>query len=256
MNAYFNISPQYKTFSKNLLQIFAIGDRKIFTAFKKADIPEHLGKIHLEKLIENNILIKEYSREKPIEKKHPKQKLKKNLRRYRIQHKIKFAKPFFRFWFRYCEPNIDLLEKKEFSKILKLIENDFENYVSFTYEELSNELIKHKFKDYEETGSYWDKNIELDILTTLKDGRVIVGECKWKNSKICKKTLTSLQKKCAVAGIEANYYALFSKSGFSNELLKNRDNNILLFDLDDLKEWAGAKPAYRKREKVPYSFEF
>ncbi len=207
-------------------------------------------------MIKNRIVKKEYSREKPIKKSHPKQKLKKNLRKYRISHKIRFEKPFFRFWFRYIEPNINDLEENNFEKVLKLIQSDFENFVSLTYEELSNELIKDRFTNILSTGSYWDIKIELDILTALEDGKIVVGECKWKNSKICKKTLTSLQKKCKVANIEADFFALFSKSGFSNELLKNRDKNILLFDLEDLKEWAGREAPYRKKEKIPYSFEF
>ena len=93
-------------------------------------------------------------------------------------------------------------------------------------------------------------------MASLENGEIIVGECKWKNSKICKKTLTSLQKKCKVAEIDAKFYALFSKSGFSNELLKNRDKNILLFDLEDLKDWAGREAPYKKKEKIPYSYEF
>ncbi|WP_281951098.1 DUF234 domain-containing protein [Nitrosophilus kaiyonis] len=198
---------------------------------------------------------KEYSREN-LPKKQPKQKLKKNLRKYRISHKIKFEKPFFRFWFRYIEPNLKDLKEKNFTKIMTIIEKDFDNYVSLTYEELSNEIIKDKFKNFITSGSYWDRKVELDILASLENGEIIVGECKWKNSKICKKTLTSLQKKCKIAQIDVNYYALFSKSGFSNELLKNKEKNILLFDLEDLKEWAGREAPYKKKEKVPYSFEF
>lgn len=206
-------------------------------------------------MIKNDILIKEYSREEPIKKSHPKQKIKKSLRNYHISHKIRFKKPFFRFWFRYIEPNASYIETKNFQKILNDIESDLENFVSLIYEELSNELIKERFKNIISTGSYWDKKIELDILTFLENGQIIVGECKWKNSKICKKTLTSLQKKCKIVQIEPDYFALFSKSGFSNELLKNREKNILLFDLEDLKEWS-IKTPYRKKEKIPYSFEF
>ncbi|BCD68327.1 hypothetical protein NitYY0918_C1238 [Nitratiruptor sp. YY09-18] len=132
---------------------------------------------------------------------------------------------------------------------------DLDNFVSLTFEELSNELLKEKFPQAISSGSYWDRKIELDILLELPDGEIIVGECKWKNSKICKKTLTSLQKKAVVSNIEPTYYALFSKSSFSNELLKNKDPKILLFDLEDFKEWSQQKP-YKKRQKTPYSFEF
>ncbi len=116
-------------------------------------------------------------------------------------------------------------------------------------------MIKERFSNIESSGSYWDQKIELDILITLENGQTIVGECKWKNSKICKKTLTSLIKKCEIANINPDIYALFSKSGFSNELLKHPMENLLLFDLEDLMEWAG-KSRRRKKEKIPYAFEF
>ena len=242
--------------SSKILQILAIGDRKIDNAIKKSGINRFEAKKIIKNLIDKNILIKEYSREEPIKKIHPKQKIKKSLKRYHISHKIKFKNPFFRFWFRYIQPNIKDIKEENFQKILKNIEEDFENFISFIFEELSNELIKERFNDILSTGSYWDKKVELDILTFFEGGKVLVGECKWKNSKICKKTLTSLQKKCKVANIDVDIFALFSKSGFSNGLLKKKDKNLLLFDLEDLKEWSTKKSPYRKKEKLPYSFEF
>jgi hypothetical protein len=32
-----------------------------------------------------------------------------------------------------------------------------------------------------------------------------------------------------------DYYLLFSKSGFSNELLKSKDKDLILFDIEDFK---------------------
>ncbi len=240
---------------KHLLSTFAIGDRKIDNAIRKSFVKEREGYRHLENLLRQNIIKKEYSREKIPPKTHPKQKRKKELRNYKIQNKVKFSKPFYRFWFRYIYPAKDLLEQREYHKVLDFIMNDIENYISLIFEDLSNELLKERFPNYLSSGSYWDRRVELDLLLELENGKIVVGECKWKNSKICKKTLTSLQKKSKIAGIEADYFALFSKSSFSNELLKSKERNLLLFDLEDFKEWSSEK-SYRKREKKPYSFEF
>ena len=62
---------------------------------------------------------------------------------------------------------------------------------------------------------------------------MIAGECKWKNQRISKNILNKLEKKCEVGNLKVDYYALFSKSGFSNELLRNRPDNLLLFDSND-----------------------
>lgn len=62
----------------------------------------------------------------------------------------------------------------------------------------------------------------------------ILGECKYKDRTVCKNELTKLKMKAAESGIKVDVYALFSKSGFSKELLSMQDDNLLLFDLGDL----------------------
>jgi len=44
--------------------------------------------------------------------------------------------------------------------------------------------------------------------------------------------LTKLKDKASQSGIKVDAYALFSKSGFSNELLGLESETLLLFDLD------------------------
>ncbi len=248
-----SIRPDFTDQEKLLLSALATGDRKIDSAIKKSSLLETQGHKSLESLVQEGVIQKEHSRERPPQKSHPKQKLKKSLRRYRIQHKAKFAKPFHRFWFRYIYPSWDLLEASHYEKVLRFILSDRDNFVSYIFEELCNEMIQERFG--QNSGSYWDKKVELDILLDLPNGKKVVGECKWKNSKICKKTLTSLQKKCEILNLDVEYFALFSKSSFSNELLKTKSKNLLLFDLEDFKEWS-RQSTYKKREKTPYSFEF
>ncbi len=237
----------------NLLINLAWGDRKINSAIKKSLINENIGKQRIEFFEKIGLIKKEFSREEQP-KKSKYQKQKKYLRKYRISHKIVFNKPFYRFWFRYIEPNINALKEGKYKSIIKIIKKDFGNFLSYIYEQFCNEMLKEQFL-IKTIGSYWDRNVEIDILAYLEKDLIIAGECKWKNSKICKKTLTSLQKKCKIANIKADYFALFSKSGFSNELL-NKANEILLFDLEDIKEWSGRKPEYKQPEKKPYVFPF
>ncbi len=241
--------------NEHLLSLFATGDRKIDSAIKKSFAHEGEGYRNFYELLRQNLIITEFSREKLPPKIHPKQKRKKHLRRYRVQNKVRFQKPFLRFWYRYIYPSLNLLAQKQYDRVLEFIIEDLDNFVSLTFEELSNELLLERFPEAVSSGSYWDHKVEIDILLELPNAEVIVGECKWKNSKICKKTLTSLQKKSAIAGYRPTYYALFSKSSFSNELLTSNERQLLLFDLEDFKEWSEKRP-YKKREKKPYSFEF
>ncbi len=82
-------------------------------------------------------------------------------------------------------------------------------------------------------GSYWDKNSEFDILAKREDNKIILGECKYKNRKICKNELSKLKLKAKESNIDVDIYTLFSKNGFSNELLNSNIHNLLLFELKD-----------------------
>ena len=97
-------------------------------------------------------------------------------------------------------------------------------------------MLQYVKSDIIECGSYWDRFNELDLLAKSSKGIVYAGECKWKNHKINTSILNKLKKKVEIMGIEADYYVLFSKSGFSNELLKLKDKNVILFDLQKFKE--------------------
>ncbi len=58
-----------------------------------------------------------------------------------------------------------------------------------------------------------------------------MGECKYKDRTVCKNELTKLKQKVAESNIKVDVYALFSKFGFSKELLQMSDEKLLLFDL-------------------------
>lgn len=218
---------------ENLLHIVANNDNRDLNALKKAKINEFEGKDIYNRLFELNILKREFSREKPIVKIHPKQKLKREYRRYRIENRVKFKIPFLRFYFTFLYPHKELIEEKRYDEVLTIIEAKFEEYISFTFEDISNEFIMEKFNLSEKhVGGYWDKKIEVDLLANAKDS-VIIGECKWKNHKICKNILNTLKKKCKISNLQVDKFALFSKSGFSKELEKEKD--ILLYDLNAFK---------------------
>jgi hypothetical protein len=52
---------------------------------------------------------------------------------------------------------------------------------------------------------------------------------------VSKNTLNKLKKVGIKAGIRADYFALFSKNGFSKELENSKDKNLLLYDLESFK---------------------
>lgn len=214
------------------LHRLATGTRKHYSIYK--DVSQPRGREIYKILYDMHIIEKEYTREKPLLKHLG--PLKKEFRGYKREDKIRFSKEYYRFWYTFIYPNIADLEKNEYNQTLTVIDENLDYFISSYFEELSNTLIEYIYQDQvKELGGYWDKNVEIDLLVKLKDGRQITGECKWKNHKVSKNILNKLKKVTDKAQIRADYYALFSKNGFSKELEKGEDKQVLLYDLHSFK---------------------
>jgi len=217
---------------EKFLYRLAVGNRKTYSVYKN-DISHYRGKTIYKILFQNNIVEKELSREKPSFIFHKRRK--REFRGYQVEDKIKFVKNFDRFWFVFVYPFKSDLEEERYDVVLKNIEENLDYFISLNFEYLSNTLLKTR-KNIVEYGSYWDKYVEFDLLAKEEDGTTYIGECKWTNHKVNGSILNKLKKKCAKAGFDVDYYVLFSKSGFSNELLKSKDKDLILYDIDDFKE--------------------
>ncbi|CZE47521.1 DUF234 domain-containing protein [Campylobacter geochelonis] len=189
----------------------------------------------LNELFRNGFLILEKSREKKPTPKCKNEKLPRELRRYTVHDKVHFKSHFMRFWFRFIQPNLALLEAGKIDEILEIIRDDFDNYCSLGFELLSANLLKKHFKNHDmEIYSFWTKEFEMDIFADY-DGDFIVGEVKYKERKVCKNLLNLLELKCEKLKIKPKFIALFSKSGFSKELTTLKRDDLLLFEMEDFK---------------------
>ncbi len=233
------VSPSYliDTPYRELLVAVARGDGKFYSVLRKAKLSESAGEEIVKELISLGVLKVEYSRESPL-KVHPKHKLPKEQRAYRIQDKLRFTQPFMRFWFGFVTYYRKDLALGAGSKFLENFEKHYERLRALVYGQLCDDLLLKHYEDKESiisSGSYWNIYSEFDILAVTKSKKIILGECKYKDRTVCKNELTKLKQKAAESGIKVDVYALFSKSGFSKELLGMKDENLLLFDLNDLK---------------------
>lgn len=211
----------------------ARSDRKKFSVNKI--LPQNMTNRVYAKLFSKDFLVLEKSQEKPRVK-NKRQILKKSERAYKIEDKIHFNSHFSRFWFRFIEPNLSLLKEGRSEEILELIRREFDEYASLGFELLSGELMAKKLGlDGILLSSFWSKNIELDMLFSI-NGKIIVGEAKYKERKICKNVLNLVLHKCERLGIKPDIVALFSKSGFSNELLGLKDERLRLYEIKDYEE--------------------
>jgi len=224
--------------NKRLLRALAIGDRRIFSAFNRAGLNNANGGSALNYLEEKGLVSIEYSREEPAKSLNPKGKLKREVARHRISHKVLFTQPFVRFWFYFIAPHTKDILSYNYDNLFKDFAIRQNSYTSLVFEELSEILLNYHIRESQllSSGSYWDANVEIDILTITQDEKIYVAECKWKNHKVNKKELTKLLEKCEKLDIKPTQVALFSKRGFSKELKSKAGKDLALYSAPDFKE--------------------
>lgn len=231
-NQILELTTQEKQYAR-LLTTLARGDRRIFSAFNKSGLTNLSGGLSLKHLQNTGVLEAEYSREEPADKRGD--KLKREVARHRISHKMRFTSPFLRFWFYFISPMRTYIEEGNYEKVIENFKQHHQSFVGYTYEELSNEMMKLKCADLNliDSGSYWDRHVEIDLMATTSRGKLILGECKWKNHKMNKKELNRLMEKCEKVSFEPDYILLFAKRGFSKELLSLRNEHLQLYACED-----------------------
>lgn len=216
--------------SAKALHILAKNSRKRYSINKQ--LGHFAASFTMNKLLERGFLQIEKSKEEKIKRKKG-QKLKKALRKYTIQDKVLFRNNFLRFFAYFLQPNENLILNKAYDELLAKIKKEFKHYQSLCFEGLGRELLESKFK-INSISSFWSNDVEIDLF--YKDSKLtVLGEVKFKDKKICKNIFNSLQNKAKILNLKPDYFVIFSKSGFSSELIKNKEANLLLFDFDELK---------------------
>ncbi len=208
-----------------LLSAIAVGDRREYSAFKRAGVTRVQGEESINFLIQNGLLLLDTSKDKPVNEDEE------------VSDKLLFTLPFMRFWFCAISPYYKGIKEGDYTEMKERWLNMQAEFSKFIYERLVMELLKKSFMEDSITmlGSYWDKSIEIDILARTKSGKFIAGACKYTKAKSNKSELTKLKEKCQQAELNIDIFVLFSKNGFSTELKKEKSENLKLYTLKNLK---------------------
>lgn len=216
----------------SLLSGIASGDGRIHSALKRARLSRSEGERAVDDMCDMGFLTLESSLEAPP-------------RDEKIDEKLNFSLPFMRFWFSFISPYFKGIKEGDYKEVKESFINRKSEFLNLVFEKLSSELLKKSFKEdpVVEVGSYWDRDVEIDILAKTKSGKIVAGSCKYSNAKANKNELTKLKEKCEKAELTPDIFVLFSKSGFSNELKNEKGADLKLYALknfrvlvDDLSE--------------------
>jgi hypothetical protein len=150
----------------------------------------------------------------------------------------KISDNFFVFWFQYIFPYKSYLEMDNYNYVLEKmfsglkyddnVNSGFKSIVAQVYERVAVELLvawQNNFFALERVGRYWDSDLEIDVVGfSTAEKKIIFGECKWSEKPVGINIYEELKKKAAKVEWNINdrkeYYILFSKSGFTAEMVK------------------------------------
>lgn len=211
-----------------ILTAIATGDRREHSAFKKVNIGREDGEEVVDFLIKDGFLKFDKSVEKPIDEKDG------------ISDKLLFITPFMRFWFAVISPMYKSIKEGDYNEVTKRWEGMKAEFTTLIYHQLLMEFLALSLKDEFEgdpiecIGSYYDKNVQIDILIKRKSGALFAGSCKYGKQKMNKSELTKLKEDCAKAELDVDTFILYSKNKFSSELKKEKGEYLRLLSLRNL----------------------
>jgi len=153
---------------------------------------------------------------------------------------------FFNFWFRLIFRNRSLLEEGRIKEVISQLKITLplllsENYEKVAGEILFNAIMDRKVKvDFTNYGRWWNNNQEIDLVAINRiKNEILFGEVKWSNKQVGTDIYRDLKEKAQ--SVEwgktgrKEYFALFSKSGFTKAMKEKADKDgIFLFHKDKL----------------------
>ena len=227
-----------------IIQAIAMGCNSFNEIMQRADIEKSKLSVYLKKLIELNIVEKEYPALSG-----DKEKTSSSKGNYEL------TDHFFHFWFAFAYSNLSLLEMDDPEAVWEdHIKENLHSFASKAFEKICIEymFVLNKSKKlpfrFSSISRWWGKvtkiddngkpvstSEEIDILAHDKSKEnYILGECKFTNEKFDMGQLKKLQNKLQLNG--KIYYYLFSLNGFTDAVIEaaKATDNIVLITPEDI----------------------
>lgn len=186
---------------------------------------------YLTALIDLEIIEKQYPLDAPDRKKVI----------YRLKDNL------FAFWYRFIPKALSLIEMGFAEETYeKMIEPYFSDYFGYIFEDISTQYLLRKNREkklpqvFHRFGKWWGQDPikktaeEIDIVAS-NDHMALFAECKWRNQKMSLRVFETLKYKSQLTQKNKDkIYYLFSKSGFTMDLVRLQNNDLGLVSVDDI----------------------
>ncbi len=154
--------------------------------------------------------------------------------------------PYLRFYFRFMEPNLELIEQDQTQLLWERIREQFRAFIGqTTWEELSRQWVQMQANRgalplaVERVGSHWSSDAQMDVVAiNWRDKAILLGECKWGLQPTDRAVIRELIDKAPRVAPGEDWqvhYAYFSRAGFTDAARDQaRSNDAMLVDLSRL----------------------
>lgn len=169
-------------------------------------------------------------------------------RRTTTRSRYHLRDPYLRFYFRFIEPNLDLVEQELTDILWERIGEQFRAFVGLTaFEDLCREwtLVQARAGRLpltpERVGSHWSSDAQVDVVAiNWQDRAILLGECKWGANPVDRAVVRELIEKApkVVPGPDWHvHFAYFARAGFTDAARSEAEAaGALLIDLARLDE--------------------
>lgn len=156
------------------------------------------------------------------------------------------ADPFLRFYFRFIEPHMEMVEMGLHDALWERISEQFRAFVgATTFEELCRKWIllqaHHRRLPFhpEIVGSHWARDSQVDVVAlNWHKKALLLGECKWGLEGIHRNVVTGLIDKAPLVRPDEDWqihFAFFSRNGFTEAAMEEgRRVSALMVNLPEL----------------------
>lgn len=216
-----------------ILEALSLGKHKLSELMNETDFDKGTVSRYIDILNSLHITTKEI----PVTEKIP-EKSRKGI--YKIDDN------FFNFWFRFVFRNRSLLEENRIDEVTRKIKEESAALLAKNYERISGEILMEAAKteglqlQFERFGRWWDKSAEVDLVALNSQTQdILFGEVKWTTKPIGTDIYEALKAKAGLVEWgkkdRSEKYALFSKNGFTPDMMKlAKTDRVLLFHKDQL----------------------
>jgi uncharacterized protein len=107
--------------------------------------------------------------------------------------------PFLRFYYRFLDPNLHLLDGSLSHRLWQMIEDNFRAFVALTFEEICLEWTTRQAQRgklpfaADNVGAHWSATVQVDLVAiNWRERQILLEECKWEDAPVGRRILTEL----------------------------------------------------------------